>query len=497
MSHSKQSYSQILKSSSIIGGAQGVNMLIGIVRVKFVAVLIGPIGIGIVGTYKATIQFIQTLCGLGLQSSAVRDVAQAFGSGDDEQAAKTIVALRRMCWLTGGVGPLGVALCSKQLSQITFGNADHAMEISLVGLTILFANLKGGQTALLQGVRRIGDLARLNILGVTVGSMVSVGLYYFYGLGGIVPAIVSLSAIELVASWWFARRVPIAEVQQSWKESFRQAGGMVRLGLAFMWSGFLVAGVAYLTRVLITQEIDLVAVGLFSAAYALSGMVVNFVLGAMGADYYPSLTAVNKDRAKMRDLVNQQTEIGILLAFPALLGTLAMAPWLIRIFYSGDFAQASDLLQWFAIGCVGRVISWPMGFVILAKGASRLFAVTETITNVVHIVLVWIGLKWFGLEGCAIAFATLYILYILFMLGVTRVLIDLRWSREVLTLVVGGVIVGGVVLLISRMLPLWSATLLGLLISIALAVYCLRELIKRIGSQHRLSRWFARATAFK
>ena len=38
----RNSYGQILKSSSIIGGAQGINYLIGMVRVKLVAVLLGP-----------------------------------------------------------------------------------------------------------------------------------------------------------------------------------------------------------------------------------------------------------------------------------------------------------------------------------------------------------------------------------------------------------------------------------------------------------------------
>ena len=43
MSSEKHSCGQILKSSSIIGGAQGINYLIGMVRVKLVAVLIcGP-----------------------------------------------------------------------------------------------------------------------------------------------------------------------------------------------------------------------------------------------------------------------------------------------------------------------------------------------------------------------------------------------------------------------------------------------------------------------
>jgi PST family polysaccharide transporter len=120
--------------------------------------------------------------------------------------------------------------------------------------------------------------------------------------------------------------VPVSVVAVSWRESFHLAGGLVRLGLAFMWSGLAVAVVAYLTRALITQQISLEAVGIFSAAFALSGMFRNFVLGAMGADYYPRLTAVASDRNAVNRLVNEQTEIGLLLAVPGLLATLSLAP---------------------------------------------------------------------------------------------------------------------------------------------------------------------------
>jgi len=45
--------SQILKSSSLMGGAQGINLLLGMVRTKFAAVLIGPLGVGLLGNYMA------------------------------------------------------------------------------------------------------------------------------------------------------------------------------------------------------------------------------------------------------------------------------------------------------------------------------------------------------------------------------------------------------------------------------------------------------------
>ena len=477
-----------MKSSSLIGGAQGINILIGMVRVKFVAMLIGPVGVGLVGTYQATVQLIGTIVGLGLQSSAVRDIAGAVASKDQERIGRIVLTLRRMCWLTGGLGAMLVALFSQRLSYMTFKSPDYALEIALVGLTILFTNVRGGQMAVIQGMRRIGDLAKLNVIGVAVGSVVSVGLYALLGKKGIVPAIVLLGITQLIVSWWFARKIAVPRVTMSWGESFKAAGGMVKLGLAFMWSGLLVACVAYVTRTLIVREIDLVAVGIFTAAFNLSGMLVNFVLGAMGADYYPSLTAVSSNHKKMRELVNQQTEIGLLLALPGLIGTIALAPWLIKIFYTSDFWQATDLLRWFTLGCLGRVISWPMGFIILAKGASKLYAVTETIANILHIGLIWGLLSWIGIEGVSEAFLLLYIFYTLLMLVVSRYLINFSWSRgvwKILAIMLPLIIVTFVV---GKVLPDIPSTIIGLVVTAGVSVFCLRGLMSRLGPDHKLSR---------
>ena len=461
-------------------------MLIGMVRIKFVAILIGPAGVGLVEIYNATLKVVGTIAGLGLQSSAVRDIAEAAGSDDKDHIGRTVLTLRRMCWLTGGIGSLAVALASRPLSQITFGNPNYAFEISVVGLTIFFANVQGGQMALIQGMRKVADLARLKIYGVISGSVVSVAIYTWLGMKGIVPAIVVLGGIQLIISWWFARKIAVPQVSMNWGESFKVAGGMIRLGLAFMWSALLTGCVAYATRILITQKLSMATVGIFSAAYALSGLIVNFILSAMAADYYPSLTAVNKDHSKMRTLVNRQTEVGILLALPGLLGTLALAPWAIKIFYTAEFAQASDLLQWFSLGCLGRVISWPLGFIILAKGASRLLVMAETITNVLHVGLIIVFLHFMGIEGVAIAFWLLYIFHIFLMLIISRKLINFSWSSAVLKLF--GIMIPLVTITFAagRLLPELPATIAGLVITAGVSAFSLHGLSQRLGPDHKL-----------
>lgn len=483
---SEQLYSRIIKSSSIVGGAQFVNMLVGMLRVKFVAVLIGPVGFGLLNLYQTIIQMISTVAGLGLKSSAVCEIAQGYADDDQGTVARSVLSLRRMCWLSGICGAVVIVLFSRQLSELTFGDISHARRVSIAGIAVFLMNLQAGQMAVIQGARRIGDLARVNVLGATLGSVCSVGLYYCLGVDGIVPALIALAAIQLIVSFCFVRKIHLVPVEMTWLESFKHAGGMLRLGVVFMWNGLLVAAVTYFTRIIIGHEIDLQAVGIYAAAFALSGMVVNFVLNAMSADYLPALSAVADDNGKLRDLANQQTEIGLLLALPGLLATLALAPWVIQLFYSAEFAEAAVLLRWFVLGCLGRVISWPMGFIFVAKGMGKAYATLQTVANVLHVLLIVLGLHFWGLVGTAIAFFVLYIAHSFLVLSVARARVNFYWSRSVLGLL--GMMLPLVV--IAFLLPQWlssqAALMVGLVVSAICGVCCVRGLALRLGPQHRI-----------
>ena len=483
---SEKSYGQILKASSIMGGAAGINLLLGMLRVKFAAVFIGTTGVGLISSFGSLQGLVGTLAGLGLQSSAVREIAAAVGKGDDQAIGRTVLTLRRMCWLTGLVGMVLMMLLAPWLSQLTFGHRDYMFDIAALGVIILFGNLSGGQMALIQGMRRIGDMARANIFGAVAGTVAAIGFYAALGLRGIIPTLLTVSALQLALSWFFARRVPVPKVDLTLLQTFSEANSMVRLGLVMMWNGLMASAVAYFTVTLITQYEGIQAVGLYSAAFALSGMFVSFVLGAMGADYYPRLTGVAYDKPAMMRMVNEQTEIGLLLALPGLLATLALAPWILEIFYTREFSGAVEMLQWFILGCLGRVISWPLGYVMLALGKGRWFLVTETSFNLLHVVLVALGLQFYGIEGVAIAFVVMYVCYTAAVLFVSHRLIGFRWSPECTRLGLLSLSMHAMLFVASHLLPLWPATWFGLSLTFITCVLCLRGLVARVGAEHRI-----------
>jgi antigen flippase len=422
------SYRQILKSSTIIGGSQIINAIFGLLRTKAIALIIGPSGVGLLSTYQSLTQLASTMASFGLQTSGVREIAKDFGADDWNELAKTTQIVRRLCWCTGLLGLVLMLLLAPYLSKATFGNGEHAWPLSVLAITILINNVTTAQNVIIHGTRRVSDLAKINIFASLASTAISIAIYLGLGIKGMVPVLLLVSMVNLVVNVWFANKVKLASVEVTWVETWLWARRLIPFGLAMVVNGLATEGVAYGTRLMVISQLGLDGVGIYTAAFVLSGLFVQFVLQAMGADFYPRLTAASADHRQMTKLINEQTEIGILLAFPGLLGTMIFAPYLINLLYTSEFSRAAHLLQFFALGCYGKVLSWPLGFSMLAKGQAKLFAATEFAFNLLHLSLIAVGLHTYGLNGIAIAFAMLYAIYPLALYQINKRTIGFTWS---------------------------------------------------------------------
>lgn len=479
-------YGQILKSSSILGGAQGLNYLIGMVRTKMVAILLGPTGIGLVGLYQSATSVVGTVTGMGIASSGVREVAKANGNDNTQQIALTVKVLRRACWVTGLFGWLLTALLSYPLSVWTFGSGDRATPLALLGITLLLTAINGGQTALLQGTRKIADIAKINILSMISATIISVSIYASLGEKGIVPVLIVSALVNISFSWWFARKIKIPLVHLSWTETVARSKGLVFLGVAFMWSALIGTGTGLWIRILIVRDLGLEANGIYQASWGISGLFAGFILSAMGTDFFPRLTGVAHDNRQVNQMVNEQIEIGLLLALPGILATLSFAPWVMKVFYSAEFVSGANLLPWFILGVFGRVISWPLGFMLMAKGATKWYAFTETFFGVLNLTLALWLLHVFGLKGVAFASAIVYAAYNIGMILVVGSLTGFKWSKGVLKLFAASGILVGAGFTSGMYLPSGFAEGSGLFLTIVATIFSLRGISSRLGRTHRI-----------
>lgn len=485
----KNSYGQILRSTALIGSSSAATIVINVVRAKAIAVLLGPGGFGLFGLYVVLVELIYSVASVGIGNSGVRQISAAVASGKKERIAGTIIVLRQVAAISGVCGAAATAILAAPLSILTFGNEDHSNAIALLSLAVFFRVVTAGQTALVQGMRRIADLARLGVLGALAGAVACVVLLFALGEPGLAPSLAVAAGLGLAASWWYARKVETALPAKRTTELRRDAAVLVKLGLAFMASSLLTIGASYAVRAIVLRLEGLDAAGYYGAAWTLGGLYVGIILQAMGADFYPRLIGAVTSHPRANRLVNEQTRISLLLAGPGVIATLTFAAPVISLFYSADFTSAVDVLRWICLGVALRVITWPMGFIIVAKNKRLLFVAADLMWTIVNVSLTWICVNYLGLEGAGLAFFAAYVFQGLIVYMIVRRLTGFRWAMQNVRTGALFMFSIGIVFAAFQILPPTFATVFGssvMLVSGALSLRVLVEIVPTHSMARRL-----------
>jgi PST family polysaccharide transporter len=432
MSEQAASYRRILKSSSIIGGSSMLNILIGLLRTKVLAMLLGPAGVGLSGMYLTLMSTASTVAGMGLNTVGARQIAEAIGKDD----AHALAASRRaLFWTTLALATAGGLLVwglREELAARVLGNPAESQNVTWLALGVALSVAGATQGALIQGTRRISDMARLSVYGALLNTVFGIALLWQTQSEGIVFYVVLGPLISFILGHVFVARLPKpAPAAIGLQELRRHCGALLRLGFAFMAAGLAGTLIYLWIRMEILAQLGTEAVGHVQAVGAITSQYVGFVMNAMLADYYPRLSGVIHDKAVATRLVNEQTEIALLIAGPILVAMMGAAPWVIELLYSPAFLPATDVLRWQILGDALKVASVPLGFVILAAGDGKAFFWTETSSFMLMGGLISLGMPYLGLEMAGIAFFALYAFYLPLVYLLARRRIGFAWSGAV------------------------------------------------------------------
>jgi O-antigen/teichoic acid export membrane protein len=481
LTEEQKSYRQIFKATSLFGGVQVFYIIISVIRSKFIAVFLGPAGMGIANLLNSTTGLIGGLTNFGLGTSAVKDIATANETGNENRIATVVTVFRRLVWLTGLLGSIMTLILSPWLSQLTFGNKHYTLAFVWLSVTLLFNQLASGQGVLLQGMRKLQYLAKANMSGSVAGLLVSVPVYYFLRIDGIVPAIIITSIFSLVISWHFAAKVKLRNVEVTRKETVSEGKGMLRMGFMLSLSGLIALVVSYFVRVYISNKGGVADVGLYSAGFSIISTYVGLVFTAMSTDYYPRLSGIAYDNKQATLLINQQAEVAILILAPILTVFLIFINWVVIVLYSTRFSPINEMIRWAALGMYFKAGSWSVAFILLAKGASKLFFWNELIANIYLLGFNILGYKIFGLDGLGISFMVGYLIYFLQVFLLARHKYKFSFNSEFYRIFVLQFPLGLICFFIMKLIPTPWNYLTGIPVIGLSAWYSLREMDKRIG----------------
>lgn len=481
MIEQRNSYRQIVKATSLFGGVQFFQIVISVIRSKFVAILLGPAGMGIVGLLTATTGLVAGITNFGLGTSAIRNISEANATNDRDRMTTVIAVFRRLVWVTGILGALVTLLLSPWLSQFTFGNKEYTLAFVWISVTLLLNQLSTGELVLLQGLRRLQQLAKANVYGSLSALFVSIPLYYRFGVKGIVPVIIITALATLVFAWYFSRDIETKKFVVSHSTTVKEGKSMLVMGFMISMSGLVSLVGAYLIRIFINRTGDVADVGYYSAGFTIINTYVGMVFTAMGTDYYPRLSLVAKDDEQCKEQINQQSEIALLILAPILIGFLLFLNWAVILLYSNQFLSITGMIYWATLGIFFKALSWAIAFVFLAKGAGNLFFWNELAGSIHALGFSMLGYHLAGLTGLGIAFLASYLLYFIQVYAIAKIKYHFSFHSTLVTIFSIQFLLALSCFALVNLIREPYIYLPGLLLIGVSGWYSFRELEKRIG----------------
>ena len=445
------------------------------------AVLLGPAGMGINGLLYSTTGMIASLTNFGLGTSAVKNVAAAHATGDNKRIGTVIGVMRKLVWITGVLGALITLVFSPWLSELTFGNRDYTLAFVWISVTLLLNQISTGQGVVLRGMRQLKYMAQASLSGAILGLIVSVPIYYKWGIDGIVPAIIVSSVVSLLRTWYFSRKVKIEKVKVNKKTVINEGKGMLTMGFMLSLSGIITLAAGYIVRIYISNTGGVEQVGLFTAGFAIINTYVGMIFKAMSTDYYPRLSGVAHNNKKAAELINQQSEIAILILAPILTLFIIFIQYAVILLYSTRFIAVNEMIQWAALGMFFKAASWAIAFILLAKGSSKLYFWNELIANVYLLGFNILGYRLGGLNGLGISFLASYIFYLGQVFLLSKYKYEFFVHSSFIRIFVLQIALGIVSFLIIRFIPTPQAYFAGAIIIGVSILISFRELDKRLG----------------
>jgi len=396
----------LIRSTILIGSSSMATTLISILRVKALALMVGPAGLGLLGVLAGLASAGTTIAALGSDTSGTRRIALAR---DDAAALARVRRILGLIAVAHGLLAAAVIWWLRDpIATWVFGSSVYADDVAMVGIAVALSLAAGLQIAQLQGLARVGDIARINILASLASTIIGLLAVWMWGMGGIIVLVLAQPAVAaLLATHRMATTGGIGsdEARGSLGDVVRDWAGAIAQGAPYMLSFLMLTLVPLAIRALLVRDLGIEAASHFHAAWTMSVIYIGFLLNAMSADYFPRLTALVSDRKAASALVNDQVQLGLAIGGVALLVILGGAPILVPLLYSSAFAPAVEIVELQAFGNLMKIAGWPIAFLAMARGRSMQFFLIELAWSLLLLGLVWLWLPHLGLHSTGVAFA--------------------------------------------------------------------------------------------
>lgn len=403
------------------GIATIIKMGTGLISNKIVAVYLGPSGIALLGQFNNFIGMATQFATGGFNAGVTKYLAEY--RGDEEKQKEILSTGLKTTLITTLIVALVVFIGADYFGKVILQTGKYKSLFYVFAVTLVLFTLNGFFISVLNGYKEFKKIVYVNITTSFIGLAIAVLLIISYGIwGALLGLILSTTLISFVTfgfvykSNWF--KVNNFTSKITW-QGLRKLSKFTAMSFT---SIFAVLYIQLTIRTYIINHLSIQEAGIWQGVVKISDIYLSIITTTLGYYYLPRLSEI-KDKIELRKEIFKGYKFLLPVTLISALMVYLLRGFIVSLLFSAEFKQMEGLFFFQLLGDMFKIASWLLAYLMLAKSLTKVFITTELVFGVGYFGLVYLFMKFWGLQGTVIAYSLNYFLYlVLFIIFFRKIL---------------------------------------------------------------------------
>lgn len=403
--------SLLVKTSFFNGIATFVKIIVGIVSTKVVAVLLGPSGVALLGNFNNVFGMLSTVSSGGINSGVIKYVAEYKGTSKVKEIFRNSILLTI---ITSGITSLFILFFKDYFSNLVFYNLSFSWVFILLAISLPFITFRTLFVSVINGYKDFFKIIVTNIIFSFITLGITILLVWKYSLIGAVLAVIIsalITAFVIFIIFFISKWYQELDLVPSFsKDAFIK---LTKFSLMAFVSMFFVSFIQLILRKYIIANISIDTAGHWQAVTNVTELFISMFTMTLSIYFLPRFSEIMDNLELKKEIKKAIFFISPFLIL-GLIVIYFLRNFVILSLFSEKFLPMEPLFLFQLIGSYFKVISWVLGYVVMAKAMTKMFVFTEVFFGISYFFLFIFLTNIFGIIGATYAFALNYFLLLCF-----------------------------------------------------------------------------------
>lgn len=403
----RHSATGIGRSVGLFGSQRVATLLLGAIRTKIAAAVLGPAGLGLLAQALGLQELLRQVSAVGTSRGFLRLVAEYAGNDERDKLGRLIVTATTLVTAASALVALACLVWADAIAAWVFDDPGHGLLVQVSALTIVVAVPGAMAARVFNGMLDLRSFLQATLVeaAISVAAMAALVVR-----GGLTGAVISFAVAETLGSL-FAIVLVVRRVVRPLRLDLRPARpdrpmvtALLRYAGALTATSLAGAGAALVVRTEILRQAGADANGLYQVAWQVGQNYLGILGVSMWSYGMPRIASQLGDPEAIVALQNDFMRIAVLLLAPGIVLLLVTRELWVPLLYSRAFVAGGAILAWQLAGELVAMMRQTMNISLLPRERLQFLVAQGVGYWVGWAALSWLLLPRFGVLAVPFAY---------------------------------------------------------------------------------------------